>query len=200
MLTLFALMLQTAALDTDTAKAAKTCAQALVIASAGTDSPMRLTSHFTHLAMHAARAEGAGAKLFDRLNALSDEISKQPDLSPENAKLLAPQCDKRFPLTRSTAPVRLPADPFRRDTLCFGTLSLLQGAAQEIGKDGDSAPLNKIAAGLKPLSDKMTDAELAKRGLADDGAFMKALSDVMIASIDMGNPLGVAAACGVTGL
>lgn len=200
MMTLFALMLQTATLDADNGKAARTCAQALVIAGTGTESPMRLTSHFTYMAMHAARAEGAGAKLFERLNTLSDEISKQAMLSPDDARLLAPQCDKRFPLARSTAPVRLPADSFRRDTLCFGTLSLLQGAAEELRKEGDSAALDKIAAWLKPLSDKMTDAELRKRGLASEGAFMKALSDEMNASIDSGNPLAIAAACGVTGI
>jgi len=200
MLTFFALMLQTATLDADTGKAARTCAQALVIVGTGTESPMRLTSHFTYMAMHAARAEGAGAKLFERLNTLSDEIVKQPALSPEDAKLLAPQCDKRFPLARSNAPARLPTDPFRRDTLCFGTLSLLQGAAEEISKEGDSSALTKIATRLKPLSDKMTDVELQKRGLASEAAFMKALSDEMNASIDGGNPLAVAAACGVTGI
>lgn len=200
MLTLFALMLQTATLDADTTKAARTCAQAFVIAGTGAESPMRLTSHFTYMAMHAARAEGAGAKFFDRLSALSDEIGKQQTVSLDAAKLLTPQCDKRFPLTRSTAPARLPADPFRRDTLCFGTLSLLQGAAEELRKEGDSGTVEKIATGLKPLSEKMTDAELKKRGLADEGAFLKMLSDEMLAGINLGNPLTIAAACGVTGI
>lgn len=200
MLTLFALMLQTATLDADNAKAAKTCAQALVIAGTGTESPMRLTSHFTFMAMQAARAENPGAKFFDRLKALSDEIAGQTVLSPDDAKALAPQCDRRFPLARSTAPARLPADPFRRDMLCFGTLSLLQGAAEELRKEGDGATLDKITTRLKPLSDKMADAELQKRGMASESAFMKALSDEMLGAIDVGNPLGIAAACGVTGI
>jgi hypothetical protein len=200
MLTMLALLLQTATLDSDPAKAAKTCAQVLVIAGTGTESPMRLTSHFTHMAMHAAKAEGAGADFFGRLNTLSDEIGKQPTLSPESAKALTPTCDGRFPLARSSAPARLPADPFRRDILCFGTLSLLQGAAEELRKNGDSASLDKIAAKLKPLSDKLTDEELRKRGLANEGAFMKLLSDEMIASINLGNPRTVGVACGVTGI
>ena len=114
MLTLFALMLQTVALDADTAKAARTCAQALVIAGTGTESPMRLTSHFTHMAMQAAKAEGVSANFFERLNPLSDEIGKESTVSLDGAKALAPMCDRRFPLARSTAPARLPADPFRR--------------------------------------------------------------------------------------
>ncbi|MCX8476228.1 MAG: hypothetical protein MT490_10575 [Sphingomonas sp.] len=200
MLTLFALSLQTATLDADGAKAARTCAQTLVIAGTGTESPMRLTSQFTHMAMHAAKAEGVGASFFERLNTLSEEIGKEPTVSLESAKVLAPQCDRRFPLARSTAPARLPKDPFRRDVLCFGTLSLLQGAAEELSKDGDSTALDKIAAKLKPLSDKLTDDELKKRGLGSDDAFLKLLSDEMLASIGAGNPLAVAVACGVTGI
>lgn len=200
MITLFALMLQTVTLDTDTAKAAKTCAQAFVIAGTGTESPMRLTSHFTYMAMHAARAEGAGAKLLERLNTLSGEISRPGAVSPEQAGLLAPQCDRRFPLTRRSAPVRLPADPFRRDTLCLATLSLLQGAAEEVSKEGDSSALDKIAAVLKPLAERMTDAELRKRGLAGEGAFLKTINDEMTAAIDVGSPLAIAAACGVKGI
>lgn len=200
MLTLFALMLQTAALDADAGKAARTCAQALVIAGTGTESPMRLTSHFTHMAMQIAKTEAAGANFFERLNTLSDEIGKGQTVSLENARALAPLCDRRFPLAHNPAPARLPKDPFRRDVLCFGTLSLLQGAAEELRKDGDSTALDKIAAKLKPLSDKLTDDELARRGLGSDGAFLKLLSDEMLASVDTGSPLSVATACGVAGI
>ena len=200
MLTLFALLLQTATLDADGAKAARTCAQALVIAGTGAESPMRLTSQFTHMAMQAARAEGADANFFERLSTLSDEIGKEATVSLDGAKALAPQCERRFPLARSTAPARLPKDPFRRDVLCFGTLSLLQGAAEELRKGGDSTALDKIAAKLKPLSDKLTDDELKKRGLGSDDAFLKLLSSEMLASVDTGNPLSVAVACGVAGI
>ncbi|AQR72915.1 hypothetical protein [Sphingomonas sp. LM7] len=201
MLTMFALMLQTPTLEADTAKAAMKCAQVVAIAGANVDSPMRLTSQFTHLSMQAAKAEGASESFFARLQALSEEASKGTVPTPEAAKQLAPLCHARFPLARSTSPVRLPADPFKRTMLCFGTLSVLQGAAEEISKEsGDTAVLTRIKAGLAPLSDKLTDDELKKRNLGSDASFLKALSDEMIASVSIGNPISVAAACGVTGL
>jgi len=198
MLTVLALMFQTATLDADNAKAAMTCAQAVTIVDSSSKSPLQLTSQFTYLAMQSAKAKPGAGSFFDQLNALSEQVGKDAALTPEQAKTLAPLCDKRFPIARSPAPARLPSAPFRRDMLCFGTLSVLQGAAEEIAKAGSDSQLTKIRAALTPLTDKMTDDALKKRGLASDGAFVKALGDEMLASLPVGNPMTVAAACGVT--
>jgi len=197
MLTVLALMLQTATLDADNAKAAMTCAQAVTIVDSSSKSPLQLTSQFTYLAMQSAKAKPGIGSFFDQLNALSEQVGKDAVLTPEQAKAFAPLCDKRFPIARSLAPARLPSDSFRRDMLCFGTLSVLQGAAEEIAKAGSDSQLTKIKAALTPLTDKMTDDALKKRGLASDGAFVKALGDEMLASLPVGNPMTVAAACGV---
>jgi hypothetical protein len=197
MLSLFALMLQTTTLDADTAKAAMTCAQAVTIADSPNRSPLRLTSQFTYLAMQSAKAKPGTGSFFDQLNTLSAQAGAGSPVTPEQARLLAPLCDKRFPLARSDAPARLPSDPFRRDMLCFGTLSVLQGAAEEIEKGGGDSGLKKIQAALAPLTDKMTDEELKKRGLGADDAFLKALGTEMIGSLTIGNPLTIGAACGV---
>lgn len=197
MLTVLALMFQTATLDADNAKAAMTCAQAVTIVDSSSKSPLQLTSQFTYLAMQSAKAKPGTGSFFDQLNALSEQVGKGAALTPEQAKALAPLCDKRFPIARSLAPTRLPSDSFRRDMLCFGTLSVLQGAAEEIAKAGNDSQLTKIKAALTPLTDKMTDDALKKRGLASDGAFVKALGDEMLASLPVGNPMTVAAACGV---
>jgi hypothetical protein len=77
-----------------------------------------------------------------------EQAGKATALTPEQAKALAPLCDRRFPIARGSAPARLPADPFRRDMLCFGTLSVLQGAAEEIAKTGSDSGLTKIKAAL----------------------------------------------------
>jgi hypothetical protein len=199
MLSMIALMLQTATLEADTAKAAMTCAQALTIADASTRSPMQLTSQFTYLAMQSAKAKPEGS-LFEQLNKVSEQAGNGTVTSPEQAKLLAPLCDRRFPLARGSARAQLPSDSFRRDLLCFGTLSVLQGAAEEIAKNGDDSGLAKIKAGLEPLSQRMTDAELKKRGFVAEGAFLKAMGDEMLGSLATGNPLTIAAACGVTGI
>lgn len=197
MLTMLALALQTPTLETDNAKAAMTCARAVSIADSPTKSPLQLTSQFTHLAMQSAKAKPGTGSFFDQLNTLSEQAGKAGALTPEQAKALAPLCDRRFPIARSSAPARLPADPFRRDLLCFGTLSVLQGAAEEIAKNGSDSDLVKIRAALSPLTGRMTDAELKKRGFAADDAFVKALGDEMLGSLASGNPMTIAAACGV---
>jgi hypothetical protein len=197
MLTMLALALQTPTLEADNAKAAMTCARAVSIADSPTKSPLQLTSQFTHLAMQSAKAKPGTGSFFDQLNTLSEQAGKAGALTPEQAKALAPLCDRRFPIARSSAPARLPADPFRRDLLCFGTLSVLQGAAEEIAKNGSDSDLVKIRAALSPLTGRMTDAELKKRGFAADDAFVKALGDEMLGSLASGNPMTIAAACGV---
>lgn len=197
MLTMLALALQTPTLEADNAKAAMTCARAVSIADSPTKSPLQLTSQFTHLAMQSAKAKPGTGSFFDQLNTLSEQAGKADALTPEQAKALAPLCDRRFPIARSSAPARLPADPFRRDLLCFGTLSVLQGAAEEIAKNGSDSDLVKIRAALSPLTGRMTDAELKKRGFAADDAFVKALGDEMLGSLASGNPMTIAAACGV---
>lgn len=197
MLTMLALALQTPTLEADNAKAAMTCARAVSIADSPTKSPLQLTSQFTHLAMQSAKAKPGTGSFFDQLNTLSEQAGKAGALTPEQAKALAPLCDRRFPIARSSAPARLPADPFRRDLLCFGTLSVLQGAAEEIAKNGSDSDLVKIRAALSPLTGRMTDAELKKRGFGADDAFVKALGDEMLGSLAGGNPMTIAAACGV---
>lgn len=197
MLAMFALALQTPTLEADNAKAAMTCAQAVTIVDASTRSPLQLTSQFTYLAMQSVKARPGAGSFFDQLNALSEQAGKAAALTPEQAKAIAPLCDRRFPIARGSTPTRLPADPFRRDMLCFGTLSVLQGAAEEIAKTGSDSGLTKIRAALSPLTDRMTDAELKKRGFVADDAFVKALGDEMLASLTSGNPMTVAAACGV---
>jgi hypothetical protein len=199
MLSMLVLMLQTTALEADTAKAAMTCAQALTIVDASVKSPMQLTSQFTHLAMQSVKAKPEGS-FFEQLNKVSEQAGNGTVASPEQAKLLAPLCDRRFPLARGSAPARLPSDSFRRDLLCFGTLSVLQGAAEEIAKNGDGSGLSKIKAALAPLNNRMTDAELKKRGFTTDEAFIKAMGDEMLGSLGTGNPLTIATACGVTGI
>lgn len=198
MLIMLALALQTPTLEADNAKAAMTCAQAVSIADSPTKSPLQLTSQFTHLAMQSAKAKPGAGSVFDQLNALSQQAGKGVTITPEQAKMLAPLCDRRFPIARGTAPARLPSDSFRRDLLCFGMLSVLQGAAEEIARNGSDSDLAKIRAALSPLTGKLTDDELKKRGFSSDGAFLKALGDEMIGSVTIGNPMTIAAACGVT--
>jgi hypothetical protein len=87
MLTMLVLVLQTATLEADTAKAAMTCAQALTIVDANAKSPMQLTSQFTYLAMQSVKAKPDGP-FFEQLNKVSETAGEGSVVTPEQAKLL----------------------------------------------------------------------------------------------------------------
>lgn len=195
MLALLALALQTPTLDANDARAAETCVHVVTVVGANSYSLFELAAQRLHLKMHIAKTSGGGISFTSRMT----ELTRGPDggatVSIETAQALAPLCDSRFPRTRSKAAARLPAQPWRRDLLCFTTLAILQGAAK-------AAPetLARIKAVLDPLSARMSDAEFRKRGISDEKAVMSAFGDELLASLDTGNPLTIATACGVKGL
>lgn len=199
MLTLLALMAQTTTLDADPFSAARSCAMATTIAQAGQKSPMQLTSQFTYYTMHAAVARREGKSFTARLGELSSDVDAS-EIDPTAAAALVSQCEARFPRPTTIPPALLPSDPFTRDVMCFAVLSLLQGAAEEMVKDGDSASLASVRTALRPLEDKFTDAELARRDLGTTEKFMPVFDDQLQLSAALGDPVAVATACGAKGL
>lgn len=196
MLITLALMAQTAMLDADPSKAALTCAMSVAIVDASA-SPMRITSEVSHFVMQAAKADPGTKPFLDRVGELTDQASagKQAD---DFAKAVMPECDRRFPLARGNGAVRLPADPFNRDVICFGVLALLKGAASQIEEDGgDAGPLDKIETALAPISDRLTDDALKAHDINSDAGFAAAMGEQLKASLALGNAESVARACGV---
>jgi hypothetical protein len=187
----------TATLPAGTKDAAMRCAQAVAVAP-GSDSHMRRSAQVSFFMMLAAKSDPAGKPFFDRVN----EMAPRPDAGvAAAAQALLKLCDQRFPLARSAAPARLPSDPFERDVMCFGTLALLQGAAEQYGEDfGDSAPLGRVKAAFEPMAAKMTDAVLATHGMKDEAQFTAYMGDRLKDSLLIGNPETVAKACGLASL
>jgi len=196
MLITLALMMQTASLDADPAKAALTCAMAVAVADAS-QGPMRVTSQVSHLVMQAANADPGTKPFLDRVGELTDKAGAG-NQTAEKAKALMPECDRRFPLARASATVRLPRDPFDRDVMCFGVLAMLQGAAKQLEEDsGDASPLDKIETAFAPISDRLTDDALKAHGIASETGFTLAMGNQLKASLALGNAESVARACGV---
>lgn len=194
------LLAQTATLPTDTFDAAKICARATVIANTGQKSPLHLTSQYVFYMTHAARANSGGQALMDRLKELSS-ATPAGEMSEAESRTLTAACEKRFARPQTVTAAQLPKDGFQRDVMCFSMLSLLQGAAQEVKtSSGDDASLARIEAALNPLLVRLTDEELTKRGLDGDDKFLKLLGDQLAASLALGEPIAVAAACGAPGL
>lgn len=195
MLMTLALLAQTVTLDTDPTKAALTCAMSVTLASPG-ENPMRITSQVSHLVMQAAATSPGSVPFLDRVGELTDQASANSQAA--DATALALECDRRFPLARKAGTVRLPADPFDRDVMCFGVLALLKGAASQLEEDGgDAGPLDKIETVLAPISDRLTDAALKAHGIDSETAFSTAMGDQLKASLKVGNPESIARACGV---
>ena len=104
MLITLALLAQTATLDSDPAKAALTCAMSVAIAD-GTVGPMRITSQVSHFVMQAAKADPGTKAFLDRVNELTDQAVAS-EQTPDFAKAVMPECDRRFPLARRITTVR----------------------------------------------------------------------------------------------
>lgn len=196
MLIALALMMQTASLDADPAKAALSCAMATAVADAS-QGPMRVTSQVSHFVMQAAKADPGTKPFLDRVGELTEQAGSGTRTA-EFAKAVMPECDRRFPLARSTAAVRLPGDAFDRDVMCFGVIALLKGAATQFEEDGgDAGPLDKLETAFAPISDRLTDEALRARGINSEAAFTVAMGNQLKASLVLGNAESVARACGV---
>ncbi len=195
MLIMLALLAQTATLDSDPSKAALTCAMSVAIADASVG-PMRITSEVSHFVMQAAKVDPGTKAFLDRVGELTDQ-AVSGNQTPDFAKAVMPECDRRFPLARRIGTVRLPTDPFDRDVMCFGALALLKGAASQLEEDsGDAGPLDKIETALAPVSDRLTDAALKAHGIASDTGFAVAMGNQLKASLAFGNVESVAQTCG----
>lgn len=198
MLVVAALLAQAAVtLPVNLKDASMRCSQVVAVAD-GNDSHMRRSAQVSYFMMLAAKADPAGKPFLDRVN----DLVPQPDETlSKTAPVLIKQCDQRFPLARSQAPVKLPSDPFQRDVMCFGTLALLQGAAQQMEEDfQDSAPLTRVKAVFEPLAARMTDDLLTKHGMNDEKAFTTYMGDRLKDSLALGNPESVGKACGLASL
>ncbi len=198
MLTLLALMAQSATLDADPYVAARTCATATMQAA---DAPLPGfvdASRMLFYTMYGARARPAGKPLMERLNDMTKE--PLPKVNPAEAKLLVLACEKRFPRPATVSAEQLPAKEVDRDLMCYGVLGLLQGVAQSVrGSQPNDPWLDRIKAAADPTEARLTDEVLIGAGLANKEDFMRAYNRQLVASLDLGEPLAVARACGVKG-
>jgi hypothetical protein len=191
---LLVLLAQTPTLATDPLQASMTCAHVSVLAPLQAGSPLRTTSHFTYFVMEAAIAKPDGKPFLERLSSMIQEVTAATAPSEAEAKTLAPQCDRRFPVGRKAGAPALPAD--------------LQGATEEIKKEplpgasgGDPATLeSRIAALLGPIQTRLTDEALQKNGFKDEASFTAAMGEQIAASTALGDPASVAQSCGLSAI
>lgn len=198
MLLTLAAFAQAPALEADPARAGMTCGAAA--AATASEATVRLTVQASYFVMQSARADRQGRPFLERFEEMmrslavhAGELVRSGRLANGGGAVLA-ECDRRFPLARSTAPARLPADPLRRDLMCLGVISFLEGAARE-GPTGGTPTHDEIVRAQAAYTALLDDERMTGAGLADEAEAMRAVGELTAESLDLGNTEMVSRAC-----
>jgi hypothetical protein len=191
MLIALAMMAQDMTLNPE-GSAAMTCARASNAAAAPSEEEAITTMFGTiYFLMRAADADRAGTGLVPRATALAPEMVKNLPAAAERGAILA-ECDRRYPLARSTAPVKLPTDPYAHDLMCVAATSYFIGALNGSELPARVPEIRKIQSGY---SDRLSDAQFAAHGVTTQDNYNNALGESLRATLRIGNLEQVVKAC-----
>ena len=187
------------ALEANTVEAGKTCgATAAATASAAT---VRLTVQASYFVMHSARADQQGKPFLERFEEIMQSLASHAETLVQSGRLangggdrILAECDRRFPLARSTVPVRLPADPLRRDLMCLGVVSFLEGASRQ-GPTGGTPTHDEMLRAQAAYTELLHDERMQAAGLGEEEAAMRAVGELTAESLELGNTEMVSRAC-----
>lgn len=189
---------QSPALEADSVRAGMTCGAAA--AATASEPTVRLTVQASYFVMHSARADRQGKPFLERFEEMmrqlagrAGELVRSGQLANGGGEILA-ECDRRFPMARSTAPVRLPTDPLRRDLMCLGVVSFLEGAARE-GPTGGTPSHAEMVRAQAVYTELLDDERMRAAGLGDEEAAMRVVGELTADSLDLGNTEMVSRAC-----
>jgi hypothetical protein len=183
---------QNLVLTADPAQAPLTCAAAYSQTSG--DKPRIFTAAAVSYLLSKQIADTPSSKsFFARLQSMKTDGPTVPkDVTPEQARALAPQCDKRFPQARRDGPVKLPTDPLARDAACLFALSTMGGAAGSMpGTDPAVVSRYKDAANRFATS---FDQRIGTSGIPADQQEAHA-AKLVIQSFELGNAYIISDAC-----
>ena len=150
--------------------------------------------------MVATRFDRQGKPFTDRYQELMQQlVNYARDLVPGGSRngqapRIASDCDRNYPLARSTAPARLPTDPFERDLMCLGTVSFLEGVSRE-SQPGGAPAREEILSAQQAYIALLPDTRTRAAGLPDTAAVTARVGELLDRSIDFGNTEMVSRAC-----
>jgi hypothetical protein len=187
-----ALAFQAATLTSDPLQAPLICSAALV--QADTVNPRLFKAAVvSYLLTRRAAANPAGGPLFEQLQGMKANGPVIPkDVTPEQAKALAPLCDKRYPQARRNGPVKLPADGLARDAACLFSLSTMGGAAGSL-TGADPAEAKRYTEAAQRFATSF-DTRLAASSIPADKQNEHAVK-LVVDSLNLGNAYIVSQAC-----
>lgn len=201
MMTLLALMAQTVTLDADPYIAAQTCAVATVQSIVARDRGFTNWTQTMFYMLHGARTRPADTPMLDRITDMLDaDTFRRPVSEAEQtrAKLLVPICEKRFARPVSTTAAQLPAEAVERDMMCLSVLLMLEGGATVLrSKSPDDPWLDRIEPLFEPIKARLDSEVMARKNIKNMSDFIAWHDRQLAASVDLGDPLAVARACGL---
>ena len=186
------------ALETSTFEAGKTCGAAA--AATASEATVRLTVQASYFVMHSARADPQGKPFLTRFEEVMRSLADHAGALAQSGRLangggaILAECDRRFPLARSTAPARLPADPLRRDLMCLGVVSFLEGASRQ-GPTGGTPTHDEMVRAQAAYTALLDDERMRAAGLGEEEAAMRRVGELTAESLELGNTEMVSRAC-----
>lgn len=195
MLLALALMGQDMNLNAD-ANRAVACGRAVTATRpASGDAAVGPTLHAVYFMMSAAQADpGTDPKkrFIERTTDIAPQVFRPGEQTAAQLTATLAACDKSFPLARSTAPVKLPANAFDRDMMCAATSSYAYGLLAGAGIADTVKDYQRVQEGFLK---RIPDTVLAAHGITDEPGIIGAMDGALRNSLRIGNFGTIMQAC-----
>jgi hypothetical protein len=196
LLLILAALGQVAGVDAHPRDAALLCGAAVAHSTRPSVRQAAQLTYFVVAAMHAdPRPEPFGERLSTMFDALDGRIAdfNEGGALAGRAEAVAAECDRHFPLARSNAPARLPAEPVDRDQLCFDMLSFLRPSVRDLEPAGTPSlvALERAQSAYDArIVDHYSRAQNLPPLVTDE-----TVGEQMAATLDYGNAHAIGVAC-----
>lgn len=194
MLLALALLGQDVALNAD-ANRAVACGRAVAATrpSSG-DAAVPTMLHAVYFMMRAAQADPGkeGKRFLERTNEIAPQVFDPGQQTPAQANASLAACDKSFPLARSAAPAKLPANAFDRDILCTAASSYAYGLLEGAGIADSAGDYKRVQEGFIK---RIPDGVLKAHGITDEPGIIGAMDGALRNSLSLGNLGSIMQAC-----
>lgn len=193
MLLALALMAQDVALNAD-AKQAVACGRAVIASGPATGAaPAGTMLRAVYFMMSAAQADpGTGKRFLERTTEVAPQVFQGSEQNPAQTTATLTACDKRFPLARSTAPAKLPANAFDRDIMCAAASSYAYGLLEGAGIADQVKDYQRVQEGFMA---RIPNAVLEAHGITDEPGIIGAMDTALRNTLRVGNLDTIMQAC-----
>ena len=193
MLLILALMAQDVTLNAD-ANQAVACGRAVVATRpANGAAPAGTMLRAVYFMMSAADSDpGTGKRFLERTTEIAPQVFQGSEQTPAQMTATLTACDKRFPLARSAAPAKLPANAFDRDMMCAAASSYAYGLLEGAGIADQVKDYQRVQEGFIA---RIPNNVLEAHGIADEPGIIGAMDIALRNTLRIGNLETIMQAC-----